>query len=70
MVVIIPQRMKKNCNEVPGMASLQSESGRKSKSHKFILTTVLLESAEQEEWPKKYFIDQIFTKELRYLLIP
>ena len=69
MVVIIPQRMKKNCNEVPGMASLQSVSGRKSKSSKFYLTTVLLESAE-EEWPTKYFIDQIFTKELRFLLIP
>ena len=69
--------MKKNCNEVPEMASLQSESGRKSKSSKILLTTVLLESAEEEEWPKKYFIDQIFTKEcarrerrLRYLLIP
>ena len=69
--------MKKNCNEVPGMASLQSESGRKSKSSKFLLTTVLLESAEEEEWPKKYFIDHFFTKEcagregrLRNLLIP
>ena len=54
MVVIIPQRMKKICNEVPGMASLQSVSGRKSKSSKFLLTTVLLESAEEEEWPTKF----------------
>ena len=70
MVVIIPQRMKKSCNEVPGMASLQSVSGRKSKSSKFKLTTVLLESAEEKEWPTKYFIDQIFTKEFSFLLIP
>ena len=69
MVVIIPQRMKKSCNEVPVKASLQSVSGRKSKSSKFLLTTVL-ESAEEEEWPTKYFTDQIFTKELRFLLIP
>ena len=27
------------------------------------MTTALLESAEEGEWPKKYFHDQIFTKE-------